>query len=1565
MKDAKLTLYRLISEKKITPKDAALILKELDGEKCVKKVDIAVIGVAGKMPDADNLDEYWGNLRNGKKCIREIPADRKDDIERILPENAEPHVFGKAGYLKNIDRFDSSFFRISPKEAKYMEPEQRLLLETAWQAIEDAGYSERIYGTETGVYVGFDHISGSIYKKYSQGVENPDTLALTGVYPSILSSRISYILNLQGPSIVFDTACSSGLVAVHKACEALKNGECEMVIACGVALQLWPLKFQSFRMVETEDDAVRCFDKKSAGTVWGEGVGVVILKNLDQAIKDGDNIHAVIKGSAVNNDGISSGITAPNAESQENVIIKAWENAGIEPESVSYIETHGTGTVLGDPVEIKALKNAFSRFTNKKQFCGIGSLKPAIGHLVGASGLASLLKVILSMKNREIPPTINFEEPNPLINFADSPLYVNDSLRPWSTEGIPRRSGVSCFGFSGTNCHMIVEEAPERKNEADVDRNGLHVMVLSAKSAVVLRKLAALYCDYLGKKGSVSLRDICYTASIGRCHYDYRIAMTVTDTSDLIKKMYNVSVCDFAECGETGFFYGFGDKSVSNPDRRFDSQNGINLLCERYVSGSSIEWLTELYDGKKGNIVSLPSYPFEGARVWCFPESVEKYRNETRESREVGGSFGLLGCLISETAVNTTYVNRLSSDSNWELGDHRIMGNCVLPGTALLDMALQACRIYFGSDAEMRDIYFPRSFAVEPGLTKEIYTTLRKEDDHVSFVICGKAGDNWEIYAEGRAYAAIEEKFGKSDYRLSDNEQTEVISGHDLKTNIKGASFGHRWNNITEVRRENGEIYILLEELGKQIAEDSRAIHPSLLDNAVNIHIRLEGDKKIRLPFSYGNVDIRGDLPYRFTSRVFNIRQGNSGSKITTMDIDLAGENGEVFGRIRDYSTIEIQADRMLEGKRNNLFSIAWKERLEVLSGAGAIGGATVLLVNRSGRSGAIADELRKNGHKVIAVSAGKEFVKEGDSDYVIEESANGYERLFSECKDLGITHVIHASSLDMPDTINDLVSLKKNVENGVLSVFRLAKTLSGINFHEPIRFMLLSDYAYPVVVGQKTIKAHNASLLGMGKVISLENENLMVKCLDIDDEFMSNQILPEMFYEENYSQIAYRSGQRYSEEFVRLEADGNGESVSWVKRNGTYLVTGGNGGIGIELCRHISEKEPVNLCIVSRSEIPDRKDWERVMREEPNGKIRRTIEAAIEIEKGGSRVSFYMADASDMNAMEKVFSDIRKNYGSLQGVFHCAGVAGEGLVMRKKESSFMNVLSPKVFGTWILDRLTEKDNLEVFVCFSSIFSVFGGFGQADYCAANCYLDSFTAFRNAEGRKTISINWPGWKEIGMAAEHGLTESSGVFMPISKEEAFFFLDKLIQNGTSNSIVGDFDFGFLSEFKSKIKLNFSEELERVISDGMKHGVTGKKPEKSGRGIISAEIVGKDGLPPSKLEKEIGLIWANLLENETVKVLDSFYDLGGDSILATQLTREINNAYKNVLTPTDIFNYPTVADLAAYIKSVLNNRGGENNVLEDEYDDKLNTILDKIDEGDADGNNLIDMLSDLRGE
>jgi acyl transferase domain-containing protein/2-polyprenyl-3-methyl-5-hydroxy-6-metoxy-1,4-benzoquinol methylase len=504
--------------------------------------DIAIVGMSCRFPGAKDIEQFWQNLRNGVESITFF-SDQELTESGIDSSIINDSNYIKAGYIvDDIDLFDNSFFGYSPKETEIIDPQQRFFLECAWEALEDATYVPQTYKGLIGIFGGV-RISGYVQRMTSD-LNRTGTAesfqALIGNDKDYLTTRISYKLNLKGPSVTVQTACSTSLVAVHMASESLRNEECDMALAGGAAIFV-PQKrgyFYQEGMIFSSDGHCRAFDAKADGMVAGNGIGVVLLKRLSNALEDGDHIYAVIKGSAVNNDGWSKvGYTAPSLDGQTAVISEALATTDVEAETVTYIETHGTGTFLGDPIEVEALTRVFRAETDKKGFCAIGSVKTNIGHVDMAAGVAGLIKTALALKYKELPPSLNFENPNPRIDFSNSPFFVNTELSVWKTNGHPRRAGVSSFGVGGTNAHVVLEEAPITEPAPHGVERPLHIMTLSAQSENALKELARRYENFLETHLDALLSDLCFTTNVGRSHFPYRLAITAESTEQLNKQI--------------------------------------------------------------------------------------------------------------------------------------------------------------------------------------------------------------------------------------------------------------------------------------------------------------------------------------------------------------------------------------------------------------------------------------------------------------------------------------------------------------------------------------------------------------------------------------------------------------------------------------------------------------------------------------------------------------------------------------------------------------------------------------------------------------------------------------------------------------------------------------------------------------------------------------------------------------------------------------------------------------------------------------------------------------------
>lgn len=574
---------------------------------------IAIIGLSGRFPGAKNIDEFWHNLCSGVNSISHFTD------EQVIEAGASPETVKKPEYVKawgildNIDLFDAQFFGYNPREAEVLDPQQRVFLEESWNALEDAGCDTDKFNGTVGV---FGSVGRNTYAKNLKSAGESNGLAddyqiMISNDKDFLATRIGYKLNLGGPCLTVQTACSSSLVAVHMACKSLLNGECDMALAGGVSIKM-PQKagyLYQEGMILSPDGDCRAFDEKAKGTVGGNGAGVVVLKRFEDAVADGDNISAVILGSAVNNDGaLKIGYTAPSVDGQAKVIAKAQANAGIEPDSVTYVEAHGTGTPLGDPIEVEALTQAFSKRTDKKGFCAIGSVKTNIGHLDAAAGAAGLIKTVLCLRNKTIPPSVNFNRPNPKINFKESPFFVNQSLTAWSNGAKPLRAGVSAFGIGGTNAHVILEEAPVFNSDPVNDKPLL--FVLSAKSKKVLENMTANLAEFLGKHININLADVAYTLQSGRKEFEYRRFFIASSVEEVLGILKNTSGNPAKAFDSIGKVHKNADALLDNPE-----DYPLERLGKMWLDGICVNW-EKLYIGQKRKRLSLPTYPFEKRSFW-------------------------------------------------------------------------------------------------------------------------------------------------------------------------------------------------------------------------------------------------------------------------------------------------------------------------------------------------------------------------------------------------------------------------------------------------------------------------------------------------------------------------------------------------------------------------------------------------------------------------------------------------------------------------------------------------------------------------------------------------------------------------------------------------------------------------------------------------------------------------------------------------------------------------------------------------------------------------------------
>ncbi|HEX8189342.1 MAG TPA: type I polyketide synthase, partial [Pyrinomonadaceae bacterium] len=989
---------------------------------------VAVVGMAGCFPGAPDVGRFWRNLRAGRATTRETPAERWSAERFYDPDASKP---GKTnckwgGFLEGFDLFDPLFFQISPKEAELMDPQQRLFLTQAWRALEDAGYAgEDARGRPWGVFVGAGG-GDYVHKLSAEGVAL-DGYAFMGNSPSILAARIAYLLDLKGPCLTVDTACSSSLAAIHLACESIALGTSEMAIAGGVCVLTTPnfyLAGSKTGMLSPRGQC-RAFDDAADGFVPGEAAAAVVLKSLERAVRDGDHIYGVIEGSSINQDGRTNGITAPSAPSQTALELKVYEQSGVNPEGIGYVEAHGTGTRLGDPIEVEALTAAFRRYTARRQFCALGSVKTNVGHTMTAAGVVGVIKVLLALKHGELPPSLNFERPNTAIRFEDSPFFVNRELRAWQTAE-PRRAAVSSFGFSGTNVHMVLAEAPPRTAPPTPPRH-FHLVTLSAKTESALRRSRAQLAAWARlQPDDADLAHACFTLGVGRSHFERRLALVVKDGADLVEQLERQGA--HGEAPRTAN----AGPSLNGPEAgrlferlagaAYDSEeeyrNDLLLLADLYTSGREVDW-ARLYSEPERRRVPLPTYPFDEQ-----PYGVAARRGP----RLLPALHPLLDRL--QPAAGGLVFDVTLENSMPALRDHVVRGSSILPGVALLEMARAAGDALADRAGveRLEDVCFLRPLTVG-GEPRRVTLTLREEggaggrrmsfevarEDEAKHVYCRGAFVLRSADAgEGEPAAArvdIKEIEGRCD-----EGRIEASALYDTFAEA-GVECGPFCRGVRRVLLGRGEA---LSELSLPDEElrglEHYRLHPTLMDGAFQtamaLHAREAG--ALMVPFSVGEVEVYGALTRRCYAYVRKL-PGDAGADEASFHVALVDEAGRVLVRLKNFRArafptrgpaprkhetspaVSVQPASESEAEPVSYYQPAWVEKsVEEKTGQTEAGSGVVLIFHHAhdfGLTEALAESY--GGRVVLQVLLGEEYRTLAPGRFEIDHRRRqDYERL-------------------------------------------------------------------------------------------------------------------------------------------------------------------------------------------------------------------------------------------------------------------------------------------------------------------------------------------------------------------------------------------------------------------------------------------------------------------------------------------------------------------------------------------------------------------------------------------
>ncbi|MFE9722742.1 SDR family NAD(P)-dependent oxidoreductase [Streptomyces sp. NPDC005794] len=1271
---------------------------------------IAVVGMSGRFGGSAGVEQLWEHLAQGHDLTE--PVSRWD-LSRYHPTDAQG--CDRGSFIDGIDRFDPAFFNISGVEATYMDPQQRLFLEESWKALEDAGHAgSDTQGRRVGVYVGCQE-SG-----YAQlfGAEAPPQ-SMWGNALSAMPARISYHLDLQGPAIAVDTACSSSLVAIHLACQGLWGGETEMALAGGVSVQCTPQFYVLAGRAGMLSASGRChtFDDRADGFVPGEGVGVLVLKRLSDALADGDHIRGVISGSGINQDGASNGITAPSAASQERLETSVYDTFGIRPDDIQMMEAHGTGTKLGDPIEYQALKRAFRRYTDRRDYCALGSVKSNLGHTVTAAGVAGAIKVLLSLEHRSIPPSINFEQANAHIDMSDSPFYVNTVNRPWAagSDGT-RRAAVSSFGVSGTNAHIVFEEAPGAVRRPTAPT--AHLVTLSAATAGQLVEQAERLIEHCEQRPELDAGDIAFTLLLGRKHLSHRLAWVVRDRGELVQSLrtwldrgQSPRVCagevPAQGLDERAALRNLGNDCVrqaaTDPASRTEL---LSTVADLYVQGYGLDYAA-LFAGDRYTRVPLPTYPFARDRYW-----VPEQRALTPARPDTAEPHPLLHEDVSDFGARR-YRTRFTGLEHF-LTDHVVKGRKVLPGVACLEMARAAAALTLGTPEPgggtggiaLRNVVWARPVAVDAEPVTLVTSLVPKGPDEADYEITGmpgpETGSTPVVHSQGqvvRRTAAPALLDVSALLAACDQEELTAAQLYQAYEAI-GFRYGPSHRGLERLHVGRGQVLARLVLPGSvRAARDAFVLHPSLLDATLQASLGIGlaagtaaaldvTGMKPSLPFALDELEVLGSCPESMWAWIRSSAGSRADGTVFKLDIDLCDDRGRVCVRIRGMSY------RVLGGEVGATepdavscvsFLPVWRE---------AVPGApdteprehVVLLPDLPGLGALLA--RRDPAARLLRLTSTAPGIAERFTEYTVQ-ALDHLRRLLAA----GVRHGVHVQ----------------------------------------------------LVVPDETGPDTTRGLFGLLKSAQAEEPGLLPQVVLVDPAETAEQMMSRVVAGRRHpheSCLRFRSGR--VEALAWCEGDAPAEvRVPW-RSGGVYLVTGGLGGIGTLVARDMAAGvRDVKLVLAGRS---------------PLGPEQESLLDALRGQ--GADIRYAQVDVARAAAVRSLVDGIVREHGTLHGIVHAAGVLRDGLVRGKTAEECRAVLAPKVAGLVNLDEASKDVPLDFIMAFSGAAGVFGNAGQSDYAAANAFLDAYTHHRRqlvARGERSgasVSVDWPLWAEGGMRVDPG-------------------------------------------------------------------------------------------------------------------------------------------------------------------------------------------------------------------
>ena len=1367
--------------------------------------DIAIVGMGVNLPGADGVEAYWANLRDGVESIRRLSEQELLDAGES-PENiARKNYVPAAAVLDGFDAFDADFFGFSPKDAAILDPQHRKFLEVAWEAMEQAGHPPETITGPIGVYAGCG--MGSYF--YFNICSNPDLVDDVGMFllrhtgndKDFLSTRVSHVFDLHGPSINLQTACSTSLVAIHYACQALRAGEIDMALAGGVTIELPHGRGYEFKENEilSPDGHCHAFDHRAQGTVFGSGAGAVALRRLSDAIADGDHIWAVIKGSAVNNDGAAkAGYLAPSVDGQTQAIAKALDAAGVAAQSIGMVECHGTGTYLGDPIEVAALTEAYRAETDATDFCRIGSVKTNIGHLDTAAGVAGLAKATLALHNKQIPPSLGYEAPNPAIPFDGSPFRVNDGLTEWTTQETPRRAAVNALGVGGTNAHMILEEAPERAAPEQSDWP-FHVLCISGASKAALDANTSALAAHLRSHPEQPLADVAHTLKSGRRAFEKRrivVAETHEEAANLLEQNDTRRVFSHEALGDSPevvfMFPGGGaqyagmarDLYETEPEFAEYMDRGLAHLAPQLDYDIRALWLPEAEKmGEATETLKKPSVQLPLIAIVEYALAKLWMSWGVQPAAMVGHSMGenvaacLAGVMSFENLIDLVLLRG------------RLFDEVPAGGMLSISAPLSAIEPLLGADLDIASINAPELIAVSG--PQAALDAMQARLDGAGLEYQRIAID---IAAHSRMLEPILARYrdflSKLDLKAPTGQVISNRSGQPLTA--EQATSPDYWvgqlrntvhfaDCITTLSTPRKRVYL---EVGpgkalSALAQMNAGVAPGQVISTLR-----HPDHEIADDMYFVSVigrlwacgveadwsQIWGEakrnrviLPtYQFQRARYFIEPGTAAVSPPRQTLTRLDD-------IEDWGAVP-----------------AWRPRfadtdIDVTVELGDTPLTWLIFADDAGLAAPVQQRLRDAGHTVIGVQAGDAFAQLDDCRYTLaaEQGRQVYDQLIASLKERDL----------MPDRIghfwltDDHVEPRpgssvfdRNIEQGFWSLTWLAQALTEAGLEKPLHISAFTAGAAQVR-DEAVPHPEEALISGPVGVFAREMPGVTAAQIDIEPQEpptplkkswfskavpvdtekdrLTDRLLEDMLASPANTIAAYRGEKRFELGYRALPL--KPEEADSFRDDGTYLITGGFGGIGLTLAADILRQHKATVVLLSREAMPERTAWSGYLKHHgTTDRTARRMRAVMRLEEQaqarGGQIEVAHADVANPAQMRRVIEDLNTRHGSLTGVIHAAGVLDDAPLLAKTDAQMDAVLTPKVQGLRVLDQLLPDGTLELLVLFSSTSTATRAAGQTDYVAANAWLNAFAAARRNAKTRVVAVNWGVWADVGMAAD---------------------------------------------------------------------------------------------------------------------------------------------------------------------------------------------------------------------